>query len=240
MRFTNKTAFVTGAAHGIGKSVAELMAAEGCTVVAVDINYEPLCEVVRGINEKGGKAIAFKLDVSNEDEVNEVCAKALEKVGKLDILVNNAGIFNCDRGPFHESRSENWRKKIGVNVLGLMYVTRAFINHMYENGSGSIVNVSSVAAIYGIADMPDYSMTKGAVTAFTKALSREAAPRGVRVNSVSPGNVGSGLDDRYNLSYIGRSGTWEEHAKVILFLASDDASFVSGSDYVVDGCRKKI
>ena len=141
-----------------------------------------------------------------------------------------------------QSISAEWKKKIEVNILGTMYCVSAVLPHMIKNHYGRIVNIGSVAGSYGIANMADYSMTKGGVIAFTKALAKETAPYGITVNTVSPGSIN--VTEEENVmpehSFMGRAGTPEECASVVVFLSSDEASYVSGQDYRVDGCRKKM
>ena len=159
--------------------------------------------------------------------------------GGIDILVNNAGIFRAHYQPFKDQISAYWKQKIEINILGTMYCTHAVMPGMMERRYGRIINVSSVAGVYGLRNMVDYSMTKGAVIAFTKALAKELGPSNITVNAVAPGNI-STYSELPELSFLGRSGTAEECANVITFLASDEASFVSGQNYQVDGCRRTM
>ena len=236
MDFTGKVAVITGAGMGIGKATAEKLLSMGARVAALDINEAALSALQK---EHGGCMEIWVCDVSNEDRVKTVTGEVLDRMGQIDILVNNAGIFMADRMPFHRQTSDVWKKKIDINILGTLYMTQVVLEHMYARRSGRIVNLSSVAAIYGIRDMVDYSMTKGAILSFTAGLAREAGPYGVTVNAVSPGNINT-KEELPEMSYLNRSGTPEECANVIAFLASDEASFVSGANYVVDGSRKKI
>ena len=174
------------------------------------------------------------------ESVRSAFDEVVKEFGRIDILVNNAGIFRSNRGPFAQSKSEHWRQKIDINIYGTLYFTRAAINSMLDQHYGRIINVASVAGTYGITTMADYSLTKGAILAFSKALAREVAGSGVLVTTVSPGNIKPDPEFSVNASYMGRSGHPRECAEVICFLASDRASYVSGVDYVVDGCRKKL
>lgn len=233
MRFENKIVIVTGASIGIGKACALQFAKEGAVVLAVDI---------KGIDYVNENITEYICDVSDEAAVNKTVEDILKNYGRVDVLVNNAGIWRTDNFPFKDSKSEYWKKKINVNILGTMYFTHAVINSMIERRYGRIINLGSVAGVYGNAGMADYSMTKGAIHSFTVALAKEVTEYGITVNSVSPGNVKDTPEskDIPALSYANRSSTPDEIANVIAFVASDDASWVSGQNYIVDGCRKKL
>lgn len=236
MDFAGKVAFVTGGATGIGKAVVEIIVHHGGKAVVTDINTKAL-EALQDCYPEA--VVACCCDVTDEAAVRETVAKAQREMGKIDILINNAGIFDVDRAPFVEQTPDIWKKKIDVNIWGTLYPTHAVLPQMMAQGYGRIINVASVAGTYGIREMVDYSLTKGAIIAFTAGLAREVGPYGITVNAVSPGNINTRLE-LPELSYLNRSGTPEECARVIAFLASDDASFVSGANYVVDGSRKKI
>ncbi len=219
---------------GIGKACALRLAKEGAKVASIDItdgNYE---------NEPN--ITEYICDVSDEDAVNLTVCSILEKYGRIDVLINNAGIWRKDNYEFKDSKSLYWKKKIEVNILGTMYFTHAVVNSMIEKGYGRIINLGSVAGVYGNGGMVDYSMTKGAIHSFTYALAKELTQYGITVNSVSPGNVKDKpeYNDIPSLSYANRSSTPDEIANVICFLASHEASWVSGQNYIVDGCRKKL
>ena len=217
---------------------------EGSIANSVIFDYFPY-EVSKEDLEKTYqiKCLAIQADVSKEDEVKATCSLILKKYGRVDILVNNAGIWRNGNSLFADSRSEDWKRKIDVNILGTMYFCRAVLNNMIEKRYGRIINIASVAGVYGIRTMTDYSMTKGAIISFTRALAKEVTEYGVTVNSVSPGNILSDPQketDNPQLSFAGRSGTNAECANLVRFLASDDASYISGQNYLVDGCRKKM
>ena len=232
-----KVALVTGAGRGIGLETARLLIENHIRTVIVDCDKTLLEKAKEDLNSD--LLELYCVDVTDEEDVNQLCEEILTKYGAVDILINNAGIFRPDRGPFCESKSEHWRKKIDCNIYGTLYFTRALINPMIEQRHGAIVNLCSVMADYGTKNMVDYSLTKGAIKSFTIALSKEVAEYNVRVNCVSPGNIEP--DNRYpEMSYMNRSGTYRECAEVVCFLASDKASFVTGCNYTVDGGRKKI
>lgn len=245
MRFAGKTAVVTGAARGIGRAVVLKFAMEGAQVVALDINTEELERLKGELGEYTKDFLCLECDISDNARVNEVAKEALEKFGKVDILVNNAAMWKYHNA-FLETPNDVWQKFFDVNVMGTMYVTKAFLGNMIEKGYGRIINVASVAGVYGINTMAPYSATKAAVIAMTKSLAKEMAKKGVLVNSVSPGSVSSGENLDYNhytesaLPFMGRTGTDMENANLICFLASDEASYISGQNIQIDGCRKTM
>lgn len=239
MIFNNRCALITGAAAGIGLATARNLAAHGVRLVLTDVNSDGLDKAVAELRESGADAVGFVLDVSSDEDIDRLAAGLEENDIKIDILINNAGIWRDNTGNFWETDPKSWIRRWRINVYGLMYLTRAILPGMLERRYGRIVNVASVAGIYGISGMTDYSATKGAVIAFTKSLAKETTGYGVTVNSVSPGNIGDGDKDN-GLSYAGRIGSYAECAELICFVASDNASWCSGQDYRADGCRKKM
>ncbi len=244
MKFEGKVALITGASVGIGRAVALMLAENGAKTVLADINFEKLETVKAEIEALGGEALIYDCDVSDEKRVDFVCEDAEKKFGKIDILVNNAALWRS-RGAFCELSTEEWKRYFDVNVMGTVYFTRAVLSGMVERGYGRIINVASVAGVYGNANMVHYSASKGAVIAMTRALAKEVADKGVLVNAVSPGSVSSSMNedmDSYQpteLAFIGRTGTDRENASLICYLASDDASYISAQNIQIDGCRKK-
>ena len=244
MDFKGKTAMITGASVGIGRAVALLLAEKGADLLLLDINKETLAQVRRELEPYGTRVICHVCDVSREESVNAAVRDGLAHLGKIDILVNNAALWR-DKSLFGELSSEKWQQFLNVNVMGVVHCTKAVLAGMLDRGYGRIINVASVAGVYGIANMVHYSATKGAVIAMTKALAKETASRNVLVNAVSPGSVSSSEDrdiDAYTpseLSFLGRTGTDRENAELICFLASDAASYISGQNIQIDGCRKK-
>ena len=238
MDFSKRIALVTGAGKGIGQAVAQLLVERHAdTVILSDINPETLSDTRKALEGRGTKIDAYVCDVSKEAAVNEMMEAVLKKHGRVDILINNAGIYNT-WVLFCESSSDQWKQKMEVNVYGTMYCTRALLPQMLEQKYGRIVNIGSVAGIYGLRHMVDYSASKGAVIAFTKALAKEVAPYGVTVNSVSPGGIHPDPSQNRALSFMERSGSPRECAELIVFLASDEASYISGQDHQADGCRR--
>lgn len=239
MKFNNRCALITGAAAGIGLATARTLAAHGVRLVLTDVNSDGLDKAVAELRESGADAVSYVIDVGSDEDIDRLAAGLEENDIKIDILINNAGIWRDNTGRFWETDPKSWIRRWRINVYGLMYLTRAILPGMIERRYGRIVNVASVAGIYGISGMTDYSATKGAVIAFTKSLAKETTGYGVTVNSVSPGNIGDGDKDN-GLSYAGRIGSYAECAELICFLASDNASWCSGQDYRADGCRKKM
>ena len=243
MEFTGKVALVTGSAQGIGRATALELAKEGASLILMDVNYKGLEKVKSELAEYGTDVMIFECDISDEEKVYACIDEAKAHFGKVDILVNNAARFHAYKS-FLETDTDMWRQYFNVNVMGTVYVTKAVLPMMVEHGYGKIINVASVAGMYGIPNMAQYSATKGAVISFTKALAREVIGKGVLVNSVSPGSVSPGENDdieyttNTTLSYMGRTGSDKENANLICFLASDRASYISGENIAIDGCRK--
>lgn len=244
MNFENRTALVTGASVGIGRAVALKLAEHGAKLVLFDVNYEKLESVKKEINEYTDDVLIYECNVSDEEKVYACVKDAEEKFGGIDILVNNAALWRCWNS-FVNTSTDDWRKFMDINVMGVVYVTKAVLPKMIENKYGRIINVSSVAGVYGNANMVHYSATKGALISMTKALAKEVADIGVLVNCVSPGSVSDSSNpdihsfQQSELAFMGRTGTNAENANLICFLASDEASYISGQNIQIDGCRKK-
>ena len=217
MDFHGQVALITGAAVGIGRATALEMARMGAFVILIDVNEEKLAALKAELGDQTAGVLTYTCDIANEDAVNQVVADALEKTKKIDILVNNAAIWR-GRASFLNISTDEWKRYLDINVMGTVYVTRAVLPAMLEAGYGRIINVASVAGVYGNASMTQYSATKGAVIAFTRALAKEITAKGVLVNAVSPGSVSPSdqLDIDYTqpseLSFIGRTGSGRENA----------------------------
>jgi len=244
MNFLNKTALITGASVGIGRAVALKLAQNGARVVLFDINFEKLEEVKKEIEVYTEDVLIYNCDVSDEKQVNKLVKEVEDKFGGVDILVNNAALWR-DKNSFVNTSTDDWRKYIDINIMGVVYLTKAVLPKMLERSYGRIINVASVAGVYGNANMVHYSTTKGAVISMTRALAKEVTDKGVLVNCVSPGSVSPSDNPDINsfknseLSFMGRTGTNAENANLICFLASDEASYISGQNIQIDGCRKK-
>lgn len=248
-RVENKVAIVTGGALGIGKATCLLLAKEGAKVAVTDILDKEGQEVAKDIKSNGGTSEFWHLDVSNEKEVQKVFAEIDKKFGKIDILVNNAGIAGVSK-PTHEITEEEWDKVMAVNVKGVFFCTKHVISYMRKVGEGSIINLSSIYGIVSAPDVPPYHASKGAVRIMTKTDAFLYAKDKIRVNSVHPGFIWTPMVENYaksqgnveevrkmldSLHPIGHVGKPDDIAYGILYLASDESKFVTGSELVIDG-----
>lgn len=244
MNFTGKTVLVTGAAVGIGRACVLRFAEEGAHVVALDYDAEKLVLLQKEMADKGYEILTLVCDVADEKAVNDAFETVKNRFGSVDVLINNAALWR-QMADFLSTSADTWKKYLDVNVMGVVNCTRAALPSMLEKRYGRIVNVASVAGVYGNANMVCYSATKGAVIAMTRALAKEVADKGVLVNAVSPGSVSSSKNpdidytEESELSFMGRTGSGRENADLILFLAGDQASYISGQNIQIDGCRKK-
>lgn len=245
MEFNGKVALITGASVGIGRATAMLFAQKGAKTILLDVNFEKLEEVKKEIAEYNNDVLIYKCDVADEKSVNEVVTDAITKYGKIDILVNNAALWRNFEA-FEETSTEKWHTFFNINVFGTVFVTRAVTPYMKANNYGRIINIGSVAGVYGNRNMAMYSATKGAIISFTKAIAKELAPNNILVNCVSPGTVSNSSNpditftEPSELSYLGRTGSDIENANIICFLASDENGYITGENVIIDGCRKKI
>ena len=245
MNFKDKVALVTGASVGIGRATALELAEYGASLVLLDIDFEKLQSVKEELKAYTENVLIYACDISDEARVGETVADAVSHFGKIDILVNNAALWR-DRSYFVDTPASEWKKYFDVNVFGTVYVTKAVLPHMIAQKYGRIINVASVAGVYGNAKMAHYSATKGAVISMTQALAKEVVGDGILVNAVSPGSVSPSNQEDVNysqpteLSHMGRTGTDRENAELICFLASDRAGYITGQNIQIDGCRKKL
>lgn len=242
-RFDGRVAIVTGAGSGIGAAIARGLAADGAVVVGCDVDADRMHNVERRIEVAGGRFTAVEADVTDPDAVERLVATAVERHGGLHLAVNNAGIGG-PRGLVHEIGLDDWRRVIDVDLNAVFYGMKHEGAAMVASGGGSIVNVSSFLGLVGDAEAVAYTAAKHGVTGLTKAAAAGYAPHGIRVNSVHPGWVDTALpthttrEQRETLKArnpMGRLGTPEEAAEVVLFLLSDAASFVTGAQYSADG-----
>ena len=242
-RLDGKVAIITGGARGQGATEARMFASEGAKVVFGDILDEDGRRVEAEIHEAGGEATYIHLDVTSSQDWQKAVELAESKYGKLDILVNNAGIFR--RNSIEETSEELWDEVLDVNAKGVFLGTKHAIPAMRRAGGGSIVNISSISGIIAVG-APAYNASKGAVRLFTKATAVQHAGDNIRCNSVHPGAVDTpmrqeGLADPAALEEssqripLGRVGTTEDIAYGVIYLASDESTFVTGSELVIDG-----
>lgn len=243
MKLKNKIALITGASRGIGRATALLFAKEGAKVA---VNYfsseNEAMSIVEEIEKIGSEAFAIKCDVSNEEQVKSMVDKALSKFGSIDILVNNAGIvFDV---PFLERTVKQWKKTLDVNLLGTFLCSKYASEALGKTNNGKIINISSTNAIDCFSpEAMDYDASKAGIIILTRDLAKELAPK-IRVNAVAPGWVDTEMnkdlpqdfiDEEIEDIYLKRFAKPDEIAKAILFLASDDASYITGSILKVDG-----
>lgn len=244
MRVAGKVALVSGAARGIGAATAKRLAQEGAAVVLGDVLETEGRQTAAGIVAAGGQATFMPLDVTSAANWQQVIAAAVAAYGQLDVLVNNAGISG--RAAVGETDVETWERVMEINGKGVFLGTKLAIPELRKAGGGSIINISSIYGIVGSETSAAYHASKGAVRIFTKAAAIQYAADGIRVNSVHPGFVDSpmtaashALPEVHNLRIsrtpLGRMGTPEDIAAGILYLASDESAFVTGSELVIDG-----
>ena len=241
MDFNGQTALVTGAGRGIGKTIAVKLAESGLDVAIADMN--PVSDdVLREIQEYGTKCLAFQLDVTDVESVDSVVKKIIDETGGIHILVNNAGITKDNL--FMRMKPEQWSQVIDVNLNGVFNVTKAVIRTMVKQHSGRIINISSVVGFTGNPGQVNYSSTKSGLIGFTKSLSREVGTRGITVNAVAPGFINTAMTQALNESQqqailsqipLGRMGEAEDIANAVAFLASDEASYITGTVLHVNG-----
>jgi meso-butanediol dehydrogenase / (S,S)-butanediol dehydrogenase / diacetyl reductase len=246
MRFDGKVVVVTGAGHGIGRATARRFAGEGAHVVVVDLNESGAAETVDLITAEGGTAQAMVADVSDEQAVADLGARIATEHGRIDVLHNNAGRLRG--GSVTDLSVDEWDMTFAVNVRSMFLVSRALIPLMLRNG-GAIVNTASTSGLVGEMGIPAYNSSKGAVVNLTRQLAADYTRQGIRVNCVCPGWIPTGFndpvlegmsDDEVDAMVkatvpMGRQGTPEEIAAAVTFLASEDATYVTGHALVVDG-----
>ena len=245
MRFADKGVVVTGAGSGIGRETALEFAAEGALVACTDIDSDTAQRTAETINERGARAFAFTLDTTEPQAVAECFAHAEQQLGRLDVLVNSAGIREIE--PVIDLSYEQWCRVIDVNITGVFLCSQAFVRRLLSRGHpGAIVNLASTLGLTAAPNRPAYTASKHAVVGLTKEMGLEFGESGIRINAVGPGVTRTALTERYfqdadmantvrSIHAMNRWGEAREIARAILFLASDDASFITGVTLPVDG-----
>ncbi|MBI4085474.1 MAG: SDR family oxidoreductase [Candidatus Liptonbacteria bacterium] len=244
---SGKVALVTGARRGMGKADSLALSSQGAAVAVTDINLGECQAVVNEITAKGGQAVAFKMDVSNVAEVNSVFDEAIKCFGRLDILVNNAGIY--EPKPALDLTEEEWERTIHINLKGQFLCAQRAAREMAKNKWGRIINIASIASGQvgiGISGGVHYTASKGGVLGMTETLADEFAPLGINVNAIAPGAIDTPMASSANMAKeamdyflnkipLKRMGKAEEIASVVVFLSSEEASYITGSTIYVDG-----
>jgi len=240
-RVKDKVIIITGGAGGIGKETAKLLAKEGAKVVIFDINENRLTEAKKEI-EKYGIVEAIKADVTDFKSVSDAVNKVYEKFGKIDVLINNAGITRD--GFLSKMDLEDWDKVIAVNLTGVFNTTKAVVPYMLERGEGNIISISSVVGVYGNIGQTNYAASKAGIIGMTKTWAKELGRKGIRANAVAPGFIKTEMTAKVPEKVInimiektplGRMGEPEDVANLLLFLSSDESSFINGQVIGVDG-----
>ena len=248
-RVQDEVAIITGGSLGIGSACAKMLAAHGAKVAVTDVLDEPGNRLVDEINGLGGNARYWHLNVADEAQVKQVVSEIAQHFGKISILVNNAGISGVNK-PTHEITADEWDHLMDINVNGVFYCTKHTLPHMMSNGKGSIINLSSIYGLVSAPDVPPYHASKGAVRLMTKTDALIYAPHKIRVNSVHPGFIWTPMVENYINSFgdleegkkmvgglhpLGHMGDVDDIAYGVLYLASDESKFVTGTELVIDG-----
>jgi NAD(P)-dependent dehydrogenase (short-subunit alcohol dehydrogenase family) len=254
MRLEGKTAIITGAGAGIGEATAMRFAEEGAKLVLADLNLAGVEGVAERIVSQGGAAVAIAADISKEEDAKRISDTAVERFGAIDIVVNNAADFTTFS--VEDATPQHWQRVLGVNVIGTAMVSKFAIPHIKARGRGSIVNIASMSGIIAQPNFATYNSSKGAVLTMTRCMALDLAPFNIRVNSICPGCIYTTATEREwtrmgetkeqwsarqaPLHMLNRVGEAREVANAVLFLASDESSFITAAELLVDGgyCNK--
>lgn len=242
MRLKDKICIITGSGNGIGKTTAFKFAEEGAKVAVCDVNMESVEATVREITDKGGEALGFKVDVTNKEDISNMVKSLMEKYGRVDVLVNNAGIIMDAQ--LSKMTEDQFDKVVNINLKGTYLCAQAVVDIMVSQGSGVIINASSVVGIYGNFGQTNYAATKWGVIGMAKTWAKELGKKGIRANAVCPGFIATpildsmpekvikAMEEKVPMKRLGRP---EEIANVYAFLASDEASYINGAVIEVSG-----
>ncbi len=246
MRLKDKVCVITGAAQGIGEACAMRFASEGAKVVVSDVQVEKGEAVAKAVRDAGGEAMFFACDVSQKSDCVDLIQAAVDAYGSVDVHLSNAAIIVAK--DFLEISQEEWEQTIGINLNGFFYAGQAAAAQMVKQGSGNIINMSSINAVVAIPSVTPYTVCKGGVLQLTKSMALSLAPHGIRVNAVGPGTIATEMGKTMmsnpaakkrvlSRTPLGRPGEPDEIASVCVFLASDDASYITGETIYCDGGR---
>ncbi|MFA5014184.1 MAG: 3-oxoacyl-[acyl-carrier-protein] reductase [Actinomycetota bacterium] len=244
MRLNDRVAIVTGGARGIGKKICETFLKEGASVYIFDVDPEQGTRTVNELNSayKNGRVFFSEVDITDEKSVEQAIEKIIEAESKVDILVNNAGITRDNL--ILRMSLEDWQKVIDINLTGAFICSRHTVRFMIKNRSGKIINISSIVGVHGNAGQSNYSSSKAGIIGLTKTLARELASRNILVNAIAPGYIETEMTEKLSDSMkqklieqipTGRLGSVDDVAKTVLFLASDDSNYITGTVISLDG-----
>lgn len=241
-RLEGKVAIITGAARGIGFSIAEMLSEHGAISVIIDLDQEAVNSAIKQIDDLGNRAIGFAADVTNSEEIASIFKEIHKEFGKIDILINNAGITKD--GLLMKMKESDWDAVMNVNLKGTFICTQKVCRYMMKSRSGVIINMASVIGLIGNAGQANYAASKGGIIAFTKSSAKEFASRNIRVNAIAPGFIKTEMTDKLPQEVIdnylaaiplSRMGTVKDVANLCIFLASDKAGYITGQTIQVDG-----
>ena len=242
MRLEGKVSLVTGAAQGIGESISRKLAQEGSDIIIVDIDQEKAEETAQQIRKLGRQAYAYRIDVSDYRQVEDLVNREIEKWGGVDVLVNNAGITRDNL--LLRMKEEDWDLVIKINLKGSFNLCKVVSRFMMKKRAGNIVNIASIIGLIGNVGQSNYAASKAGLIGLTKSLAKELAPRNIRVNAVAPGFIQTAMTEKLpeevraemlKLIPLQRIGQVEEVANLVVFLASEDSSYITGQVINVDG-----
>ena len=234
MKFDNRVAVITGAAGRIGRATAALLGEYGVKLYLADVNMEALQAVVADLAQKNISAVAVKMDVTDLESIRTAADEIINSAGKVDILVNNAGAW--PKGSLLETSDDQWNFMLNLNLTSVFRISKIFVKSMLQNNYGRIINIGSIAGVVGLPGYIAYSSCKAGVQMMTKVMAMEMGDKNITVNSISPGLIGDEVKETTG-TWVGYTGTGDDVARAIAYLANDEAGFITGSDMPVDGGR---